>query len=1669
MDTPKGVNSMASSSHATAKPDHADSRPTERREVKRQLNVRLLVGTLIVASVAGPAAYYLRGVQVKRTAGAFLSRAESLEQEEKWAEAASDLFRYLQLRPDDVDVRIRLAETFGKSAAQDARLKQRSVDLYYRAVGVAAGERQAELRSLLTEPLLELRQFVAAETEAKKLLEWKPDDPGELRVHQAVRVPQALRVLALAYYWQYLQGSKTATFSLTNSEGELLDIDGKVILPDSSDTVPVHVGEEIKKALERDPGNVVLARTLAQLYRTEPLLLSEETQALTEDERKKLADEVMDQMVEASAEDASAYLARYLYRNEYEVAGAAKSVEAARKNAPDGLGALLLPPYAAQWRTPQELKAAEGKLDAEKRKTPIDREEVKRLQQEVTQKAEKAELAQDKVQRILREECSTDGAKKAAEALLAAADKYHDALSRAERDLKTSLEKAPDSLGALLLAAEHARQEALRVLREEGRTVDAKKAADEHLTAAGEYYDKIISEISPQDERAYMGLGDVLSLRGKIDEAIETWQKGLAAGSGDSILLNLRLAEIFLVLGRIEPAEEAVNALSAAADKRIATLPRPTRLSLERSISMLRGRCFAANGESQDAIVALKRVLASRPSSEGEVRQTLQAEMLLGNVYASLSEWDLAAAAFERAATLQPDLAAPRLAAAAASARFQPEAAIRHYEMALSLGGSASVAGSNGQAVSGVQRAEAWFALARAHFQKQRKLPEEDRNWGPYRKAISETTSNDGEASLPNPWRADLLQADYLALLGEEKGDRQQGMRDAAEQLRQAEKKYPDSESLLLGLVLGFQRLDAPQDADRALGKLEGLTGKSATTYVLRSNLHSSRKEYDKAREILEKGLEALPSEDHPTLNRALARIGLNVGDVEASQGQLLALYEKDPTNRGLIRQLLELAFEQNDLPGVEQWEGRLRKLEGPNSPYAAYSKVRRLLAGATGQEDPKFAEGVKLLSDMERRLPNSSQIRMLRGMVLQATGERQEAIEAYQDVLRLGMQTKSVYERLVTLLGDEKRFDEAQTYLARAKERGISSKRLATLEIAVAAGSEQLDEAEKLAMVAAAENPESASAKLNHAQLLAANKKPEEAEAAFQEAIRRAPTDLRTYSALFRFYLRTEHKDLAKQTLGELEKNVDLARVELASVLAESYERLGDVEEADANYREAQRLAPENAVNQMRLADFLTRNNKADEAEAILREVVEKDPRADAARYRLADILVARGGREEWQEALKLLEQSGTDESVFNLDRRLQALLLVRRAGRKNLEKATELLEGLVLNTQDPADADRLLLAQVYEAEISRLQGEGDAAATAEVLEDARKQYLAVVGRADPNPSHLALFVEFLIRNDDTSTASRYLDRLEKSTPDNLSTTRLRARCLHGENRTEEVKPLVEGLAEKLLKKIVDDPRAEAQLASSIGNVYSSVELHQEAERWYRRLVELEPTAYPPLVTILARQDRMQDAIEVCQKAAQSDESTRPASLLASILVNEQANEDELEQAEPVLKDALEEHPDDVALLLSLANLRVSQKQMDEADKLYQRVIKLEPKNLMALNNRATLLSELPEKNKEALETINRAIELAGEQAAFLDTKGMILVYGGKAGQAVPFLKTAAYSTGSDPRYHFHLAVAHLRNGDLEQARDALQEANSGDLKSQFLTEMDLQLLTELEEKLRD
>ena len=162
---------------------HEDGQQASQRRVRRKLNVLLLIGTVVAMVILAPAAYFWHAYQAHRTAEASLDRADALDAEGdalgaegdaldaegKWRAAAEYVHRYLRLNPDDEAACIALAETYDKSA-KNVREKLQSINLHYRAVGVASSSEQPELRGRLAELLLEMRRFASAEAEAKKIL-----------------------------------------------------------------------------------------------------------------------------------------------------------------------------------------------------------------------------------------------------------------------------------------------------------------------------------------------------------------------------------------------------------------------------------------------------------------------------------------------------------------------------------------------------------------------------------------------------------------------------------------------------------------------------------------------------------------------------------------------------------------------------------------------------------------------------------------------------------------------------------------------------------------------------------------------------------------------------------------------------------------------------------------------------------------------------------------------------------------------------------------------------------------------------------------------------------------------------------------------------------------------------------------------------------------------------------------------------------------------------------------------------------------------------------------------------------------------------------------------------------------------------------------------------------
>ena len=457
-------------------------------------------------------------------------------------------------------------------------------------------------------------------------------------------------------------------------------------------------------------------------------------------------------------------------------------------------------------------------------------------------------------------------------------------------------------------------------------------------------------------------------------------------------------------------------------------------------------------------------------------------------------------------------------------------------------------------------------------------------------------------------------------------------------------------------------------------------------------------------------------------------------------------------------------------------------------------------------------------------------------------------------------------------------------------------------------------------------------------------------------------------------------------------------------------------------------------------------------EPEKVLRGVLKQSPdfrsrAADAGRT--AD--GARRGR-DWKEAMGHLEQTGTGGTMPDVHRRLQAMLLIRRGGKENLDKARQMFEALVADSKTAIPSDRQHLARLYEDE-GNVELACQQYLKLGVARQAERRVSGSLRRvvASPRPVRRGRFV--------AQEAGNALARRP--------------------GRGDLAGPLApRHEAERQDRSLGRGPGEDAYEESGRGQTAGGRRRDEGGQRLLgRRAVSsgralVSPARgtrskrYEPLANSLAQQGRMREAIELCRVAAQSDHTARPALVLAMVLMVGKPAAEDFQLAEATLAKAVADHKDDVDLLSAVAGVRVIQQRPDEAIRLYRQVLALKPAHVPALNNLATLLAEQPDTRPEALQYIDRAIENVGRQPGLLDTKGMIWVFEGKAKEAVPLLREAAATPRSDPRYHFHLAVAYDRSGDAKNAQAALETAHQGNLMRQVLTPSDLQMLADLEKK---
>lgn len=269
----------------------------------RTLNVFVVVVTCVVLAAGGAGLYVWHSYQLDRSSESLLDQARELaaaaekkQDVEGYARAAELLYRYTQIRPDDTDAQIRLAELQGQRARDEN--PNRAINLLYQALALAEDEaKRHSLGKSLIELLIQEGRYFEAQKQIEKLL-------GS---HDQPLVTDELdtdRLLGLAIFGRFRIG-EIPTPELPVEVNRMVTSLRRSLARE----VDPQLAEILAFVLRSDETQFVVyaprSETASDVEATKPMAMAA---------RIAEADAVMDRLVAERPKDAMAWLSRSNYR-----------------------------------------------------------------------------------------------------------------------------------------------------------------------------------------------------------------------------------------------------------------------------------------------------------------------------------------------------------------------------------------------------------------------------------------------------------------------------------------------------------------------------------------------------------------------------------------------------------------------------------------------------------------------------------------------------------------------------------------------------------------------------------------------------------------------------------------------------------------------------------------------------------------------------------------------------------------------------------------------------------------------------------------------------------------------------------------------------------------------------------------------------------------------------------------------------------------------------------------------------------------------------------------------------------------------------------------------------------------------------------------------------------
>ena len=815
---------------------------------------------------------------------------------------------------------------------------------------------------------------------------------------------------------------------------------------------------------------------------------------------------------------------------------------------------------------------------------------------------------------------------------------------------------------------------------------------------------------------------------------------------------------------------------------------------------------------------------------------------------------------------------------------------------------------------------------------------------------------------------------------------------------RAAERGYPDAQvSPLLARALVLSG-----EFDQVLKEFEGKTlddraGQAALLGAV-GGAHFAKGDVEKARAAYEAAAATDPS--NVPARVGMAQVKLFAGELDAALADADAAIVAEPDAADAHAVRADVLLARNDIPGAVAALEKAVKAR-PKAVNYRFALVSMLLR--ENRED----EAVPHLDAMKKIAPRHSSTRYLQALVDLRNNKLDEARDNVTEAVRLApdylparLLAGVIHIRLNQhVLAQE----QLRVILARAPEQPLARRMLAMSLLASKEPGRALTTLQPLL-----DAPSVDSATMGLAgRILVANGDLDRAAEHFAKVVATEPENAMARTRLGVSKLLggdTSEAFADLEAASNLES--DTGHADVIMILA--HLRRGELDKAAAAQQQLEAKQPNNPQTHVLKGGILLARKDAAGARAAFEKAVELNPDSVAAAANLARMDIGEGRPDDARKRFEKIVAANPK----NVEAHLLLADLLPRIGAKPAEVLPVLDRAAGANPA--ALAPKLALVRYYlgsnDAKKALLIAQETAAghasdpqaismlARAQLAADDHQQAVSSLNKlsdlVSQSPGSLVEVSDMQRFAKDRPGAERSLRRALEHKPDMFEAQRRLASLLAEDKRTDEALK-ISTTVQKQRPKAAAGPLLEGQIHAASGNWGQAVQA-------YRKALELEASA---------------------QTAAKLH--------AAQVLAGKAAD------AAKTAADWLRTHPKDVVLRSYLAGRALAERRLDEAEKLFHKVDELSPDNAQVLNNLAWIAGQ--RKDPEALALAERALKLAPNNPAILDTLGTLQVEHGQRDEGLENLRKAVGLSPGTGALRLNLAKAYLKADRKDDARKEL------------------------------